>query len=116
MGERLERIGDFGPGDAKVSVATRDLNAHQSAVDEASEVRRQRGGGDSGFGGERARGQRPAVEQGHQHRRASGLAYQRGNRGNVGVSHWNGVFRHATDASSRTLRDRAKRLATRLTK
>ena len=112
-GEGLERVRDLGAGDAEVPVAARGLDAHQAAVDQASQVRGERGGSHPGLCGQRARGERPAVEKRHQYRGARRFAHQGGNRGDIDVPCHHSVANHFHHANACTLRGRAKHPAKR---
>ena len=84
-GQRLERPGDVGPGEAEVAVAPVALGDHEAAVDELSQVHARRGGRDARLRGEHAGGQLAAVGQRAQHAGAARIADEGAHCGEVGV-------------------------------
>ena len=84
--DRLERLGDLGARQSVAPGPALSFHVDEVRVEQHAEVLADRRGRDPGLVREHARGQGAAVGQRHQHPGPAGLADERGDAGDVGVT------------------------------
>ena len=84
--DRLQRLGDLWARQAVAPGAALPFHGDEVRVEQPAEVLADRRGGDPRLAREHARGQGAAVGQRHQHPGAAGVADERGDAGDVGVT------------------------------
>src|ERR1019366_5075598 len=86
LGHRLQRGSDIGAGELVVSVAALGSNAYQTTIDKLAKVSGGGRGRDPCATRKLTGEQPPAVGQRGEHRRASGVAEQRSDRREIGLT------------------------------